>query len=55
MEGKIFLVDKTLFRKAFGKLPAKVSLTTLPRLAAVNRINALAAIKSAEHCWLGAT
>ncbi|PIV17929.1 MAG: hypothetical protein COS41_06165 [Elusimicrobia bacterium CG03_land_8_20_14_0_80_50_18] len=55
MEGKIFLVDKTLFRKAFGKLPAKVSLTTLPRLAAVNRINALAAIKSAEHGWLGAT
>lgn len=55
MPGKIFLVDKALFRKAFGKLPKKASLTTLARLAAVNRINALAAIKSAEHGWLGAS
>ncbi len=55
MAGKIFLVNKELCRKAFGKLPKKLSAGNLARLAAVNRINALAAIKSAEHGWLGAS
>jgi len=52
---KIFLVNKKLFQKAFGDLHGKLRISALERIAAVNRINALAAIKSAEHGWLGAT
>ncbi|MCD6312052.1 MAG: hypothetical protein J7M11_06305, partial [Elusimicrobia bacterium] len=55
MAGKIFLVNKKLLRKAFGNLSKKSSSGILACLAAVNRINSLAAIKSAEHGWLGAT
>ncbi|MEA2081784.1 MAG: 1-deoxy-D-xylulose-5-phosphate synthase N-terminal domain-containing protein [Elusimicrobiota bacterium] len=55
MAPKTFLINKRLFKKAFGNLPDKPSTGILARLAAVNRINALAAIKSAEHGWLGAS